>query len=199
MFTGLVEEAGTVRHVTGLRGNRVLRIEARFAAELNSGDSVAVDGCCLTVTDADHATFAVEATGATLRQTTLSRLVSGSKVNLEQAVAAGDRLGGHIVQGHVDEVAAVTRVERKPGYWRLGFRVKEENSRLLVGRGSVCVNGVSLTIAAVGRSGFEVNVIPHTWHSTTLQNLRPGTTANVEYDFLAKMLLKAVDVQNRNV
>lgn len=190
MFTGLVEGVGRVLRVSGLRGNRVLDISAEFASELKAGDSVAVNGCCLTVTRADKKGFQVEAVGATLAGTNLGELKPGSSVNLERALAVGDRLGGHFVQGHIDEVAAVAKVERESGFWKLGFRVKQENARLLVEHGSVCVNGVSLTIAGFGPGGFHVNVIPHTLENTNLKELRAGDRVNIEYDMLVKAIVR---------
>ena len=189
MFTGLVEEVGKVVRVAGLRGNRVLDIAAGFAQEIKTGDSVAVNGCCLTVTESGRKSFQVEAVGATLKETNLDELRVGSKVNLERALVAGDRLGGHIVQGHVDEVAKVRMVKREPGFWETGFRIRSESSRLIVDRGSVCVNGVSLTVSKQKPGEFSVNVIPHTWENTNLSGLRVGDRVNVEYDLVVKVVV----------
>lgn len=192
MFTGLVEEVGRVKRVLTRRGNRLLTIEAGFAAEVAVGESVSVEGCCLTAVEAGERTVVLEAVGSTLKQTTLDGLRAGSEVNLERALALGDRLGGHFVQGHVDETATVRRVDRESGYWRTEFRVSSTGEQLLIERGSVCVNGVSLTIASRRAGAFTVNVIPHTWESTTLRLLRAGDRVNVEYDMLVKAVRRSL-------
>lgn len=186
MFTGLVEETGRVRAVGRDADNRNLEIEAELARELKVGDSLAVNGCCLTVTSVGSGRCTLQATGPTVRATTLDRLRAGSRVNLERALAAGDRFGGHFVQGHVDEVGQVRRVERKGGYHEVTVRVRDQSRHLLVPRGSVCVDGVSLTIAGLDRSDFQANIIPHTWESTILREYRTGTAVNVEFDLLVK-------------
>jgi len=186
MFTGLVETVGRVERAVGRQGNRVFTIQAGFAAELKLGESVAVNGCCLTVTKADKRSFEVEAVAATLADTSLGRLKTGDAVNLERALAAGDRLGGHFVQGHVDEVGKVRRIEQHSGYWALAVETDRRNSRLLVGKGSVCVDGVSLTVASVRPGEFAVNIIPHTWENTNLKQRRTGEPVNIEYDLVVK-------------
>jgi len=191
MFTGLVETVGRIERATGRQGNRVFTIGAGFAAELKLGESVAVNGCCLTVTRAGKQEFEVEAVAATLAATTLGRLKTGDAVNLERALAAGDRMGGHFVQGHVDEVGRVRRVERHSGYWTLAVEIDRRNSRLLVEKGSVCVDGISLTVASVRPGEFAVNIIPHTWENTNLKQRRPGDKVNIEYDLLVKAVQQA--------
>jgi len=189
MFTGLIEEVGKVRSVSTREENRVLEIEAKLAAGLAAGDSVAVNGCCLTVVGMAERSFKAEAVAATLEATDLGALRSGSRVNLERAMAAGGRFGGHLVQGHVDGVAKVARIERQSGSWQLGIRVGPENLRFLVEHGSVAVEGVSLTIAGLLPDGFSVNVIPHTWEHTNFPELRAGDRVNIEYD----LIVRAVD------
>ncbi len=186
MFTGLIEEVGKVLRISGLGDNRSLRVAAKFAGQLRQGDSVAVDGCCLTVVKATGQSFEVEAVAATLKATTLGSLKVGSRVNLERALMVGERLGGHFVQGHVDEVLQVRKVERRSGYWEISLQLTSRGARVLVDRGSVCVNGVSLTVALVTQTCFHVNVIPYTWENTNLKELRGGSKVNVEYDFLVK-------------
>jgi len=186
MFTGLIETVGRVERALGRHGNRVFTVQAGFAGELKLGESVAVNGCCLTVTRADKQSFDVEAVAATLEATTLGRLQTGDAVNLERALRAGDRMGGHFVQGHVDEVGKVRRIEQHSGYWALAVETDRRNSRPLVEKGSVCVDGVSLTVASVRPGEFAVNIIPHTWESTSLQQRRAGDKVNIEYDLLVK-------------
>jgi riboflavin synthase len=196
MFTGLVEEVGRVRQVRSGRGNRLIEIQAGLAEGVSVGDSVAVNGCCLTATASGTGVFSVEAVAATLKETTLGGLRAGSRVNLERALAVGDRFGGHIVQGHVDEAGTVRRIDREAGHWRVLFRVSRESSRFLVGRGSVCVDGVSLTIASVRTGEFGVNVIPHTWESTRFKELRAGDRVNVEYDLIVKSVQRHLDTRD---
>ena len=186
MFTGLIEVVGRVERATSRQANRVFTIQAGFAGELKLGESVAVNGCCLTVTKADKKSFDVEAVGSTLAATTLDRLKTGDAVNLERALAAGDRMGGHFVQGHVDEVGKVRRVEQHSGYWALAVETDRRKTCLLVEKGSVCVDGVSLTVASVRPGEFAVNIIPHTWENTHLKQRRAGDKVNVEYDLLVK-------------
>jgi len=197
MFTGLIEEVGKVLSTSSRQGNRIIEVAARFGPELAIGDSVAVNGCCLTVIERGARSFKVEAVGATLGATTLETLRSGANVNLERAMAVGDRFSGHIVQGHVDEVAQVARIEQLSGSRQVGFRVAEENRRLLVEHGSVCIDGVSLTVAALGRDGFTVNMIPHTWQSTAFAGLRSGDRVNVEYDLIVKSVCRILGKTSR--
>lgn len=192
MFTGLIETVGRVERATSRQGNRVFTIQVGFAGELKLGESVAVNGCCLTVTRADKNSFDVEAVAATLETTTLGRLKIGEAVNLERALRAGDRMGGHFVQGHVDEVGKVRRTEQHAGYWTLAVETDRRNSHLLVEKGSVCVDGVSLTVASVRPGEFAVNIIPHTWENTTLKQRRPGDRVNIEYDLLVKAAQRGV-------
>jgi riboflavin synthase len=186
MFTGLVETVGRIERATSRQGNRVFTIQAGFAPELKLGESVAVNGCCLTVVRAEKQSFDVEAVATTLAGTSLGRLATGDAVNLERALRAGDRLGGHFVQGHVDEVGKVRRIEQHSGYWVLAVETDRRNSRLLVEKGSVCVDGVSLTVASVRPGEFAVNIIPHTWENTSLKKRRTGEPVNVEYDLVVK-------------
>jgi riboflavin synthase len=186
MFTGLIETVGRVERAVGRQGNRVFTIQSGFAGELKLGESVAVNGCCLTVTRFDGSSFDVEAVASTLEATTLGRLQTGDALNLERALRAGDRMGGHFVQGHVDEVAKVRRIEQHSGHWTLAIETERRTSRPLVEKGSVCVDGISLTVASLRPGEFAVNIIPHTWENTTLKQRRPGDRVNVEYDLLVK-------------
>lgn len=186
MFTGLIETVGRVERAVGRQGNRVFTIGAEFAGELKLGESVAVNGCCLTVTGADKTSFDVEAVASTLEETTLGRAKTGDTVNLERALRAGDRMGGHFVQGHVDEVGKVRRIEQHSGHWTLAIETERRTSHPLVEKGSVSVDGISLTVASLRPREFAVNIIPHTWENTTLKQRRPGDRVNIEYDLLVK-------------
>lgn len=182
MFTGLVEAMGTLL----ARNGGHMRFCCPFAAELAVGESVSVSGVCLTVEARDEVAFATTAVPMTLRRTSLGSLRPGTPVNLERALPAGGRLGGHIVQGHVDGVGQL--LERRPdGDWEaLRFGAPPEVLRFVVPRGSVAVDGVSLTVAERDPLGFTVAIVPHTAALTTLGTLRPGAPVNVEADVIAK-------------
>jgi riboflavin synthase len=187
MFTGLVEEVGQVTSlvVDGDRGRLV--IEASIVVEdLPLGASVAVDGVCVTATDVTDRTFAVDLMQATMRVTALGRLVEGARVNLERAMRVGDRLGGHLVQGHVDGVGEVVAVEEVPGTRTVRVRVPSGLTRYLVLKGSICIAGVSLTVAALDDDLVSVGLIPHTLAWTNLGDLTVGSTVNLEVDVVAK-------------
>ncbi len=180
MFTGLVREVG---RVVSFENGR-LRVESQLAAAI--GDSVAVAGVCLTVVDGDRRTLAFDAVPETLARTTLGRLAEDDPVNLEPALRAGEALGGHYVQGHVDATGRVRSVEPEKDGRRIWVNVPAGLLRYCVEKGSVAVDGVSLTIADVDDDGFAVALIPHTLGATTLGGLQPGAEVNLEADVLAK-------------
>jgi riboflavin synthase len=180
VFTGLVREVGTVRSMDGGR----LVVKAALGAEI--GDSVAVDGVCLTVVECVDETLAFDAVPETLARTSLGSLEPGSRVNLEPALRAGDPLGGHIVQGHVDGVGTFRGIEGGL-HW---FDAPQDLHRYVVEKGSIAVQGTSLTVAAVDERGFAVALIPHTLEVTSLGALEPGATVNLEVDVLAKYVEK---------
>jgi riboflavin synthase len=187
VFTGIVRERGRVvaadRNGDGVR----LRIAASQTASSTSiGDSVAVSGVCLTAVAVDNVELAFDAVPETLARTTLGELATGAEVNLEPAIRAGEPLGGHYVQGHVDGIGRVRALEPEGEDVRLGLDVPPELLRYCVEKGSLAVEGVSLTIAALDDGGVEIALVPHTLRETTLAALRPGDGANVEVDVLAK-------------
>jgi len=187
MFTGIVRERGRVlaaeRNGAGIR----LRIEAEATAgDAAPGDSVAVAGCCLTVTSAAGGALEFDAVPETVARTTLGRLERGAAVNLEPALRAGEPLGGHLVQGHVDAIAHVEALEPEGGGARLRLALAPELLRYCVEKGSLAVDGVSLTIAALRDDGVELALVPFTLEHTTLGELAPGDQVNVEVDLLAK-------------
>ncbi|WP_448384684.1 riboflavin synthase [Desulfosoma sp.] len=187
MFTGLVECRGTVlrmeRH--GVDARMMLRSDRTFA-DMVLGESVAVDGACLTVVAFDGPVFSVDVSAETLAKTTLGSKTPGSVVNLERAVRLGDRLGGHLMQGHVDGLGTLTQKKMEGRSWRFYFTVPEELSPFIVSKGSIAVNGVSLTVNGCAPGRFDVNVIPHTADVTTLGSLVVGERVNIETDILAK-------------
>ncbi len=186
MFTGLIQDVGRVESVeSGVDGAR-LRIATKLASDVALGDSVAVSGICLTATAADEAGFATEAMNQTLAVTALGGVESGSRVNLELAMRASDRLGGHIVQGHVDGVGEVAAVEDDGFARRVRVTLAPDLLRYAVAKGSITLSGVSLTIAALGEGWVEVSLIPETLERTNLGALEPGSRLNVECDIVAK-------------
>lgn len=194
MFTGLVEALGTVRTVLDTDGGRRLSIAAPFAADLTLGESVAVDGCCLTVVAMGDGTFEAEAVAETLRKTTLGALAPGTRVNLERALLPTTRLGGHVVLGHVDAVGEIVSVVDDGGGSHLvTVAYPPEFAAYLIPVGSVTVSGVSLTVARLDApepGTFTVAVIPHTWAVTTLGEAAPGRRVNLEFDVVGKYALR---------
>lgn len=195
MFTGIIEELGRVRSIER-RGEGVrVTIEARAVTEgTGEGDSIAVNGVCLTALDVRPYSFAADGSRETLQRSTLGRLRPGSFVNLERAVTPATRLGGHIVQGHVDARARFLGAEEHGGSWTLRVAHPQEIARYLVFKGSVAVEGISLTVAALADSHFEVAIIPKTWTLTNLSTLRPGEEVNVEVDIIAKYVERILTI-----
>jgi riboflavin synthase len=187
MFTGIVEELGRVRSIER-RGEGVrMTVEARAVTEgTREGDSIAVNGVCLTALDVRRDSFAADGSRETLQRSTLGTLRSGSPVNLERAVTPATRLGGHIVQGHVDARGRFLSAEEHGGSWTVRIAYPPEVARYLVFKGSVAVEGISLTVAALADEYFEVAIIPKTWAVTNLSSLRPGDAVNLEADIIAK-------------
>jgi riboflavin synthase len=199
VFTGIVSERGRVAVIEGARGSGVrLVVEApRTAPATRVGDSVAVNGVCLTAVQVQDGKLAFDAVPETLDRTALGRLEPGSEVNLEPPLRAGDPLGGHVVQGHVDGVGRVRSVEPEGEGRRVWFDVPIPLLRYTVEKGSVAVDGVALTIAGLDDEGFAVALIPHTLAETTLDSLRPGDEVNVEVDVLAKYVERLTDTMGR--
>lgn len=193
MFTGIVEELGIVRAVTGARATRRLDVVASMTLEGSDlGASVAINGVCLTVVERKPDGFAFDIGPETLERTALSGLVVGDRVNLERPLRLGAALGGHLVLGHVDGVAVVTDVSRVESTARVRFSLPGDLAPLLVPKGSVAVDGVSLTVAALDDSGFEVMLIPHTLEVTNLARLERGRAVNIETDVIGKYVLRSL-------
>jgi riboflavin synthase len=186
MFTGLIEDVGTVAAREGGGEGARLQISTRLGTELAEGDSVAVNGVCLTATSADEGGFAADAMNETLRVTSLGPLQPADRVNLELAVRAGDRLGGHFVQGHVDGTAEIAEVTEDGIARRLRLSLDPALAGLAVERGSIALDGVSLTIAALGEDWLEVSLIPETLQRTNFGDAAPGRVVNVECDLIGK-------------
>ena len=191
MFTGIVTDVGRVRSVRDTNRDRRFEIETAFdTATIDIGASVSHAGCCLTVVDKGPGWFAVEVSGETLAMSTLDEWREGRPVNLERAARVGDELGGHIVSGHVDGVGEVLSIDSEGGSHRVRIRVPKPLHRYIAPKGSITVEGVSLTVNEVEDDVFGVNLIPHTWDVTTLGELAPGRRVNLEIDMLARYLAR---------
>jgi len=186
MFTGLVEAIGSVRALEGRGDAARLILEASLASELSLGESLAVNGCCLTVTSTEEGVASFDLLGETLARTNLGTLGVGSRVNLERALRADGRFGGHFVQGHIDTTVEVISAERQGSDLNMVIRIPEGGALYFIEKGSIAVNGVSLTVATLGDDRFGLWIIPHTLQETNLGDLKPGDHANLEYDMLAK-------------
>jgi len=186
VFTGIVREIGTVEELERSDGGARLRVRAELAGELGEGDSVSVSGACLTVASVADCTFEADVANQTLSVTNLGELEPGAPVNLEPPLKAGDPLGGHLVQGHVDGTGEVRGVQGDGIARRLRLAVPRELGRFIVERGSVTVDGVSLTVAALADDGFEVSLIPETLERTTLGGVANGERVNLEVDVIAR-------------
>ena len=192
MFTGIVEEVGTIRAVHLGGGSAVLDIDCKLVvSDASLGDSISVNGCCLTVTTLpDSGGFTADLMGETLQRTSLGALAEGSAVNLERALRADSRLGGHLVQGHVDGTGEVLAVEPQPDWTVLRMRIPSDLAAYIVEKGSITVDGTSLTVMATGADWFSVGLIPHTLSATSLRDRRAGDIVNLEVDVIAKYVEK---------
>ena len=193
MFTGLIEDLGAVGGVRELAAGRRLRIAAGFGGELALGDSVAVNGVCLTVVRFDASGFEADVSPETLRVTNLEDLRPGAAVNLERPLRPADRLGGHFVQGHVDGVGHIVDVERETDFWWVGVGFPAELGRWIVTKGSIAVDGISLTVAALDAGRLAVQIVPHTWRRTNLHARAVGEAVNVECDIIGKYAARAAE------
>lgn len=191
MFTGIVTDIGRVRSVRQTGRDRRFEIVTSWnPSTLDIGASVSHAGCCLTVVERGDDWFAVEVSNETLSKTTLGAWTEGTPVNLERAARLGDEMGGHIVSGHVDGVGRVAAITPAGGSHRVAIEAPEPLHRFIATKGSITVDGVSLTVNAVDGRMFEVNIIPHTWEATTLGALFPGDPVNLEIDMLARYLAR---------
>jgi riboflavin synthase len=194
MFTGLIQETGEICGIqqlagqSGGAGTRITIKAGNVPSELKTGDSVAVSGVCLTALDVAGDQFSADLAEETMRRTSLQRLKPGSLVNLELPARAQDRMGGHVVQGHVDGAGSIISLEKIKfrDDWRLVVDIPEVLSRYVVPQGSITVEGISLTVASIDGSRVEIAIIPHTWQATNLRALRGGDPVNIEVDVLAK-------------
>ena len=197
MFTGLVESLGTVAslNVHGKSGRLTVSTSLPMK-EIAIGDSIAIDGACLTVAEKGKGTLAFDVLNETLKRTTLGASQTGTVVNLERALRFGDRLGGHLVSGHIDGIARITAIRKEAGGdIRLTIRLPAALKPLFIPKGSIAVNGVSLTIAELGKDTFVVCIIPHTWEATNLSRCKAGDVVNLETDMLGKYIVRWQSLQ----
>ncbi|MEO8573036.1 MAG: riboflavin synthase [Pyrinomonadaceae bacterium] len=193
MFTGIIEELGTVRSFAANRGGARMVISASLVtSDSADGDSIAVNGVCLTALDVSNDSFAADLSQETLDRSTLGSLATGSRVNLERAVTPATRLGGHIVQGHVDARGEFLTAEEHGDFWTVRIGYPKEIAQYLVYKGSISVEGISLTIANLANDFFEIAVIPKTWEVTNLSTLNPGDAVNLEADVIAKYVERMI-------
>lgn len=187
IFTGLIMEVGKLLRVERKSDGARLSIEARKVLEgTKIGDSISINGVDLTVVEMGSSYFSSDASLETLRRSTLGELRAGGVVNLERALSLGERFGGHIVQGHVDATGQLISVKPEGNAFRMRFRAPRNLSKYIAMKGSIAIDGISLTVAALSEDWFEVVIIPHTWRETNLADLRPGDSVNLEVDVLAK-------------
>lgn len=187
MFTGLVEELGEIEAARTTFSGMELSVRAKIVLqELAMGASIAINGVCLTVKNLSMNAFQVDMVQETIKCTTFSTIKPGTKVNLERALLVGSRLGGHLVQGHVDCIGTISRLSLQSGEWILGIRLPEAYAKYVISKGSIAIDGISLTVAACAKDQFQVAIIPHTWENTNLSTLNIGATVNLEVDVIGK-------------
>ena len=194
MFTGLIEVVGHVSGLASMPSGYCVRIRTALSRKLKPGESVAVNGVCLTVAACSGGTLTMDVGPETLRVTTLGRLRPGRRVNLERALRAGDRMGGHFVQGHVDAAGTLLDVRPAADFTWLTFSYPPEQGAWIIPKGAVAVDGISLTVASLGDARFDVQIVPFTWEHTALSELRPGEAVNLEFDIVGKYAVRAAEV-----
>lgn len=196
MFTGIIEELGAVTALERREGNLHITISAEMTPELKIDQSVAHNGTCLTVVDINENEYTVTAIDETLLKTNLGKLKVGDKVNLERGMKLGARLDGHIVQGHVDQTGMCTRVIEKEGSWEFTFEYDPGPENLTIEKGSITINGVSLTVVNSGKNTFSVAIIPYTFNHTTFRYLTKGMTVNLEFDVIGKYVKRLTELKS---
>lgn len=198
MFTGIIEDLGLIRSVEQVGSNLTFSVSSSISSELKVDQSISHNGVCLTVESLDEGSHSLTAIQETLEKTNLSELQLGSWVNLERCLMVNSRLDGHMVQGHVDGIGGLLNVQEMDGSWKLSFGFDKSFAHLLVEKGSVCINGVSLTAFDVSLESFSVAIIPYTWEHTNLSKLKVGGSVNLEFDILGKYAARFREVQDRS-
>ena len=197
MFTGIIENVGVVRSLTPKGSNLEFEIECPFTDELKVDQSLAHNGVCLTVERVKPPCYTVTAIHETLQKSNLGNLKEGSVINLERCMIAGGRLDGHLVLGHVEALGECLSITPRGGSWEFRFRYPREHSGLLVEKGSICLNGISLTVFDVTGDQFSVGVIPYTYEHTNIKGLQPGSTVNLEFDIIGKYVLRNLAIREQ--
>jgi len=190
MFSGIIEESGKVVSINKEQSNLHITVRSPFTSELKIDQSIAHNGVCLTVVDIMNDNYTVTAIDETLQKTNLGLLKVGDNINLERCMRLGDRIDGHIVQGHVDQTAVCNKVEETNGSWLFGFEYDSSKNNVTVEKGSICVNGVSLTVVNSIANSFSVCIIPYTFEHTNFSSIKQGTIVNLEFDILGKYISK---------
>ncbi|MDT0643575.1 riboflavin synthase [Zunongwangia sp. F363] len=195
MFTGIIEEVAEVVELTKENNNLHIRVKAKLTPELKIDQSVAHNGVCLTVVSLDEESYTVTAIKETLDKTNLKDLKEGNAINLERGMKLGDRLDGHIVQGHVDQTAVCTAVEEAGGSWNFTFEYDPKLQNVTIEKGSVTINGVSLTVVNSEKNRFSVSIIPYTHEHTTFKSLKNGDVVNLEFDVIGKYVKRISELR----
>lgn len=193
MFTGIIEDLGLVTNTEEITGGRRMTFSSKFASELSIDDSVSVNGVCQTVVSCDQRHFTTVLIEETLRKTNFGATEKGEKVNLERSLTLQHRLDGHVVQGHADTVGQVLGIDKEDNGWLVRIGFPESFSDYIVGRGSIAVNGISLTVARVEKTAFTVAIIPYTWEHTNMHALTIDSEVNLEFDILGKYVLRYLE------
>ncbi|MAE15741.1 MAG: riboflavin synthase [Crocinitomicaceae bacterium] len=192
MFTGIIESIGKVKNIEKDGKNYHFTFQSDISKNLKIDQSVAHNGVCLTVTSQNNMEHQVTAICETIQKTNMNSLKIGSLVNLERCLKIGDRLDGHMVQGHVDDTVVCNKINEEDGSWRIGFEGENLNEKLIVDKGSICINGISLTVAKINNNFVEVAIIPYTFENTNFKQLKINDMVNIEYDILGKYILKNI-------
>ncbi|MEN6387092.1 MAG: riboflavin synthase [Phycisphaerales bacterium] len=191
MFTGLIESVCTVSSASG--GSKGMKLQLKLDKEAKTGDSIAINGVCLTVSRFASGATEFDVSGETVAKTNIKNLRSGSPVNIERAMSVNDRFGGHFVQGHIDSTGKVKKIEKKGDFWQFTFEGSEDIKELLIPKGSIAVDGVSLTIAEVGDKSFSTAIIPTTFENTIFKYYKIGDSVNLETDILCRIVRKQLE------
>ncbi len=198
MFTGIVETTGIVKQIVTSGTNKSFVIESNISNELKVDQSLSHNGVCLTVVELGPGSHRVTAIEETLKKTNLGELAEGAMLNLERCMVMNGRIDGHIVQGHVDDTATCTDVVQKEGSWEFEFEFDPKFSALVIEKGSICLNGISLTIFDVKQKAFKVAIIPYTFENTNIQFIQPGSSVNIEFDVIGKYILRTRELEKTN-
>ena len=192
MFTGIIESVGTVISISGLPKGLRVRIDTNLASDLIEGESISVNGVCLTAVSISQDSFAADVSPETARVTSIAGLKTGSIVNLERSLAADGRFGGHVVQGHVDDVGGIIEIVREVDFWRVKISYPDVLCPYIVRKGAIAIDGISLTVARIGQSELDVQIVPFTWEHTNLNSRSSGDQVNLECDIIGKYVAQVL-------